>query len=63
MITYKDKTFCASKVKKHTCGREFTKEHKARAKKVGLPVAWGRFCEEEGVGVVNLYENPAEMEL
>jgi hypothetical protein len=44
MITYKDKTFCASKVKKHTCGREFTKEDEVNAKRVGLPVAYGNFC-------------------
>ena len=47
MLCYKDKTFCASKVKKHTCGREFTKQDKIDAKKIGLPVAWAKFCTKE----------------
>lgn len=47
MISYKDTTFCASKVKKHTCGRELTKEDKERAKRAKLPVAFAKFCEEK----------------
>lgn len=47
MITYKDKAFCASEVKEHTCGREYTEEdRKYNDKVVKLPVAWGKFCKE-----------------
>lgn len=48
MISYLDQAFCASKVKKHTCGREFTKEHARSAEKwwgsKAYPVAYGYFC-------------------
>lgn len=44
MLCYMDKTFCASKVKKHTCGRELTEKDKERAAKLGLPIAYGLFC-------------------
>jgi hypothetical protein len=44
MICYKDKTFCASKVKKHTCGRKIIKKEIEHAKKIGLPIAYGNFC-------------------
>jgi len=47
MMCYKDRTFCASEVKEHTCGREITKEELEDAKKTGLPIAWGKFCEED----------------
>lgn len=47
MICYKDRTFCASKVKNHTCGRELTAEDKKNAEKIGLPVAYGEFCKED----------------
>jgi len=45
MLCYKDKTFCASDVKNHTCSRELTEEDKKRAQKLGLCIAWGKFCE------------------
>ena len=44
MITYKDQAFCASKVDKHTCGRELTDKDKKEAQKIGLPIAFGEFC-------------------
>lgn len=44
MMCYKDKTFCASKVSKHTCGREITKEEIAHAEKLGLGIAYGNYC-------------------
>lgn len=48
MICYKDITFCASKVKEHTCGREFTKQDAIDAEKwwgdKDYPVAYGYFC-------------------
>jgi hypothetical protein len=47
MLCYKDRTFCASDVKTHTCGRELTKEDKEKAEKPGLPIAYGNFCEED----------------
>ncbi len=50
MISYRDTTFCASKVKKHTCGREFTEEDAKRAEQwwggKDYPVAYATFCEE-----------------
>ena len=49
MITYKDKTFCASEVKEHTCGRELTEEDKKKAIKIGLPVSYGKFCEDNSI--------------
>jgi hypothetical protein len=45
MICYKDRTFCASEVKEHTCGRELTEEDKIDAKMRALPIAYGYFCE------------------
>ena len=45
-ICYKDITFCASKVKKHTCGRKLTKEDKKNAVEIKLPISWAKFCEE-----------------
>jgi hypothetical protein len=47
MICYKDKTFCASEVEKHTCGRELKEEDKKKAEEIGLPIAYGEFCEED----------------
>lgn len=44
MLCYRDMTFCASKVKKHTCGRRLTAEDRKRARRIGLPIAWGEFC-------------------
>lgn len=44
MLCYKDRTFCADKVEKHTCGRELSKEDEANAQKIGLPIAYGSFC-------------------
>ena len=46
MICYKDKTYCNSKVENHTCGRELSEEEKEHAKELGLPIAYGKFCEE-----------------
>lgn len=45
MISYKDKTFCASKTHKG-CGRVLTKQEKKEAVKLGLPVAYAYFCGE-----------------
>ena len=47
MLCYRDKTFCSSAVKVHTCGRELTKREEDEAKAMGLPVAYGEFCWEE----------------
>lgn len=51
MISYLDRAFCASEVKEHTCGREFTEEHALRAEKwwggKDYPVAYGNFCEDK----------------
>jgi len=47
MICYKDKTFCGSKVKKHTCGREITQAEIKHAQQIGLPIAYGYFCKEK----------------
>lgn len=44
MICYKDTTFCGSKVARHTCGREITKEELKHAERLGLPIAYGNYC-------------------
>jgi hypothetical protein len=47
MLCYKDTTFCGSKVKKHTCGRKFTKKDAKEAEKwwggKDYPVAYSEF--------------------
>ena len=45
MLCYKDKTFCASEVENHTCGREITNEQVSEASLMEIPIAWGDFCE------------------
>lgn len=57
MITYKDKCFCASKVKRHTCGRKISEEDKKRAEKLGFPVAYGFFCGEDKTAFVKNVNN------
>lgn len=51
MICYRDRAFCASDVKKHTCGREFTEEDRKGAEEwwggKDYPVAYGKFCEQD----------------
>ena len=47
MICYKDRTFCASKVVSHTCGREITEQDLKKAQDIGLPIAWGEYCNLE----------------
>lgn len=54
MLHYKDKSYCASKVKKHTCGREFTKKDAENVKRLDMPVCWGYFCEQDGGGNENI---------
>jgi len=44
MMSYLDRTFCASKTETHTCGREITEEHKKRAEELGLPISYTFFC-------------------
>lgn len=46
MLCYKDRTFCASRVHKHTCGRELTQKDKDAAGEMKLPIAWAYFCGE-----------------
>lgn len=50
MMCYRDRTYCASKVKKHTCGCEFTKQDAKDAEKwwgnKDYPVAYAYFCGE-----------------
>lgn len=47
MICYKDKSYCGSNVTKHTCGREITPDELEDAKRIGVPIAYINFCEEE----------------
>ncbi len=54
MICYKDKTFCSSDVKEHTCGREITQKEIAHAKEIGLPIAWMEFCNKKVIVKVQL---------
>ncbi len=50
-MCFRDKTFCCSMTKNHTCGREFTAEDAIAADKwwgkPGAPIAWGHFCDED----------------
>ena len=48
MICYKDTTFCASKVKEHTCGREFTEQDAIDAEKLVVE-AMEKFSIKKGV--------------
>lgn len=48
MLCYRDKTFCASPVHKG-CGREITEEEIKDAQRLDLPIAWGRFCDDERI--------------
>ena len=45
MICYRDRTFCASEVEVHTCGRELSAEDKENAERLGLPIAYCNFCD------------------
>jgi hypothetical protein len=56
MLCYKDKTFCASDVETHTCGRELTREDEARAEKIGLPIMYAHFCEAKLETTTNEHE-------
>jgi|LakMenEpi03Aug12_release.lakeMendotaPanAssembly.Ray.scaffolds.fasta_scaffold323870_4 hypothetical protein len=48
MICYRDRAYCSSKVKVHTCGREFTDEDQKNAEKwwggKDFPLCLGEFC-------------------
>lgn len=50
MLCYRDRTYCSSKVDKHTCGREFTAQDAIDAERwwggKDYPVAFGEFCGE-----------------
>lgn len=46
MLCYKDKTFCSSRVKKHTCGREIKQEEIKHAEKLGLGIAYSNYCDD-----------------
>lgn len=39
-----DRTFCSSRVEKHTCGRELSSEDEKYAQELGLPIAFREFC-------------------
>ena len=47
----RDKTYCGSKVEKHTCGREFTKQDEIEAEAwwggEDYPLALSDYCSEE----------------
>lgn len=51
MLCYRDRAYCGSKVRKHTCGREFTKQDAIDAEKwwggKDYPVAFVKFCKEK----------------
>jgi len=51
MMTYKDRSFCFSKVEKHTCGRELTKEDSEKAAKLGLYISGTYYCAPPTVSV------------
>ena len=53
MITFKDKTFCASPNCVDECGRKMTEQEKESAKEWNLPVAYAYFCFHDGIQTCN----------
>ena len=51
-MTYKDRTFCASKTDNHTCGREMSDIDKTIVEMTGELVAYAKFCEEEKLDII-----------
>lgn len=51
MICYRDRSYCGSKVKEHTCGREFTEQDAIDAEKwwgcKDYPVAYMDYCKDK----------------
>ena len=47
MLCYRDKTFCASEVEVHMCGRELSEWEEDEARKMGLAIAYAEYCQEE----------------
>jgi hypothetical protein len=47
MLCYRDRTYCSSEVKAHTCGREITKDELEHAERIGLPIAYSHFCDKQ----------------
>lgn len=52
MISFRDRAYCGSDVKVHTCGREFTEQDAIEAEAwwggKDYPVAYAKFCKENG---------------
>ena len=44
VISFRDRTWCASPDCKGECGRKMTPEIRETASKQTLPIAWGNFC-------------------
>ena len=62
-MTYKDKTFCASKDCKGTCGRKLTEADHAYLKSHSyIPVSMSLFCEDdtEDISNASLKSNPKD---
>ncbi len=49
MITYADRTFCASRACINECGRKITKEQRADAVRKNMAISWGFFCGEDSI--------------
>lgn len=45
MITFKDRTYCASPNCKNECGRKMKQEEQFQLKKSDLPVSYAYFCD------------------
>ena len=64
-MSYRDTTFCASKVTEHTCGREITEQDAINAEKwwggKDYPVAYSKFCKEADTNQPDHNEEVLEM--
>ena len=65
MISYKDKTFCASPGCNNVCGRKMSDEEKSRVKGLekmhgkSVPIAWAYFCGLPAEAFISIKKNEA----
>jgi hypothetical protein len=59
MLSYKDKTFCASPNCNNECGRKLFAEDKEKARIQGMPIASAYFCDIPGDVYQSIKSNEA----
>ncbi len=55
MLSFKDKTFCASPHCTNQCGRKITDEERGEAQRLGLLISWSYFCGTPARGIYTNY--------